>query len=304
VLAVAIPYLLKLQELSRQETCRNRIKQLGVAVLRHHDVKQRFPAGQLTRRFKSAAVGRHADPAEPRSADGKPASGASWVVSALPFFDHKELYDQWSGAKSVAENRAVAEVDLPELLCPSRRDAGLIAGTDRIAADWQRGGGDFAACSGSGITFNDEARQSWALDDAQLAATSRGEISPYSQSPLKRGIFGVNSATTRNAVDAADGLSHVLLLAERRVFVGSGSGANWSSDGWAWGGPATLFSTRYAPHTGLHYDEADSLHPGLVNVVMADAGVRPVSWNIDLRTWTNLGNYAQGVPLEHPELGR
>ena len=69
-------------------------------------------------------------------------------------------------------------------------------------------------------------------------------------------------------------------------------------------GPATLFSTRYAPHTGRHYDEADSEHPGLVNVCLADVRVRPINWNIDLATWNNLGNYQQGAPITHPDFLR
>lgn len=303
-LAVAAPYLLKLQELARQERCREKLKTLAGAVLSQTSQAKRFPAGQEARRTQTGGVGRFADPAEPRAADGKPASGASWVVSCLPWLDRKDLFDRWDAKTSVAANRAVAETDLWALYCPSRRGGGLFRFCDRIAGDWTGGGNDYAACSGSGITFNDDARQTWALDDAQLAATMRGEISPYTLAPTNKGIFGVNSRTTREDVEAADGLAFVLLLAERRVFRSSSPGPQWSSDGWAWGGPATLFSTRFAPHTGSHYDEADSEHPGLVNVALADARVRPVNWNIDLRTWSNLGNYAQGSTVEHPDFRR
>jgi hypothetical protein len=71
-----------------------------------------------------------------------------------------------------------------------------------------------------------------------------------------------------------------------------------SSDGWAFGGPATMLSTRNSPHTGLHFDEADSEHTGLVQVCMADGTVHTISVNIDLRTWENLGNMAQGSPID------
>lgn len=300
-LAAAAPYLLKLRETARQEQCRRHLKELSEAVLAGEQRAKRFPAGQETLRFRNHAIGRYADPAEPRAADGQPASGVSWVVPCLPFLNQKELYDQWDRRGSVAANRRLAETELPVLYCPSRRGGGVCASCDRVGEDWTRGGNDFAACSGSGITFHDEARQTWALDEMQLAATMRGDVSPYSQAPRQRGIFGVNSRVTRADVEGGDGLAYVLLLSERRVFRGGAAGPHWSSDGWAWGGPATLFSTRFAPHTGSHYDEADSEHPGLVNVALADGRVRPVHWNIDLRTWNNLGNYAQGSPLQHPE---
>ncbi len=300
-LAVAAPYLLKLRETARQEQCRRHLKELSGAVLAWEQGAKRFPAGQETLRFQTHAIGRYADPAEPRSSDDRPASGVSWVVPCLPFLNQKELFDQWEQRRSVAANRRLAETELPVLYCPSRRGGGLCTACDRVGTDWTRGGNDYAACSGSGITFNDEARQSWALDEMQLAATLRGDVSPYSQAPRQRGLFGVNSRVTRVDVERGDGLAYVLLLSERRVFRSAAAGPQWSSDGWAWGGPATLFSARFAPHTGSHYDEADSEHPWLVNVALADGRVRPIHWNIDLRTWTNLGNYAQGSPIQHPE---
>jgi type II secretory pathway pseudopilin PulG len=308
VAAVAAPYLLKMWETSRQVQCRERLKIQAVAIVRHQDEKQKFPPGQIARLQQKNAVGRYADPAEARDTGAKPVSGASWLVSVLPYADRKDLYDQWDQKRSVLGNAAVAQVNLPFMYCPSRRGdlggAGLIRQCDRVSESWTGGGNDYAACNGSGITFNDEARQTWDLDEAQIAATTRNGMCPYSSAPEHRGISGVNSQVTRADVEAADGLAFVILLSERRVFRNPPSAEQRSSDGWAWGGPATLLSTRFAPHSGLHYDEADSEHPGLVNAAMADARVRPVSWNIDLRTWSNLGNYAQGSPIEHPEFRR
>jgi hypothetical protein len=301
-LAVAAPSLLKAWEASRQSQCRERLKTLAMAVATHQDQQQRYPAGQLTRKSKSNSIGRFADPEEARDAGGGPVSGASWVVSVLPFLDQKGAFDAWDQKRSVAANRSVAETELPVLYCPSRRiTGGLLSGCDLVANDWTGGGNDYAGCSGSGITFNDEARQTWDLDETQGAATMLDGHSPYSCTATQQGLFGVNRQVQRADVEAADGLAYVLMLGERRVFRNASPNELHSSDGWAWGGPATLFSTRFAPHTGLHYDESDSEHPGLVHVAMADARVRPVNWNIDLRTWSNLGNLSQGVPIEHPD---
>lgn len=308
LLATAAPSLLKSWELSRQNTCREHLKDLSLALVRQQEQSGHFPSGQTAFKLKSNPIGRFADPEEARSSDGKPASGASWVVPILSQLGRKDLADHWEARKSVLTNGAVAQTDIAQLYCPSRRTplggAGLIRQCDRIAPDWTAGGNDYAACSGSGITFDDEVRQTWVLDESQIAATARAGISPYSAAPEHRGLFSVNSRVTREEVETADGLAWVILLAERRVFPHGGHGPQSSSDGWAWGGPATLFSTRYAPHTGVHYDESDSAHPGLVHISMADARVRTVSWNIDLRTWNNLGNYAQGSPIEHPDFRR
>lgn len=307
-LAVVAPYLLQQWELSRQVLCRDRLKLQAMAVVRHQDDQQKFPAGQTARRQQQNAIGRFADPAEARDTGTKPVSGVSWVLSILPYADRKDLFDQWDAKRSVLANSAIAQTELPFMYCPSRRiglgGSGLLPQCDRVDPGWTGGGNDYAACNGSGISFNDAARQTWNLDEAQVLATTRNEVCPYSSAPAQRGLLGVNSQVTRADVEAADGLAFVILLAERRVFPRDEGPERRSSDGWAWGGPATLFSTRFAPHSGLHYDEADSEHPGLVHVAMADARVRTINWNIDLRTWSNLGNYAQGSPLEHPDFRR
>lgn len=177
-------------------------------------------------------------------------------------------------------------------------------GCERLLDSWRAGGSDYAGCSGSGISFNDAARQTYALTTPQVDATMRGGESAMSGAPTRLGIFGVNSRVTKASVGDADGLSWVILISERRLTGESTPNELRSSDGWAWGGPATLMSTRYGPHSGRHYSEADSEHPNLVQICMADAVVRKVNWSIDLRTWNNLGSYADGSPITHPAFRR
>ena len=121
---------------------------------------------------------------------------------------------------------------------------------------------------------------------------------------MHRGLLGVNTALPEPTSKPPTACPTSCCWRSGALFRNVSPNEQRSSDGWAWGGPATLFSTRYAPHTGVHYDEADSDHPGLIHAAMADGRCLPVNWNIDLRTWNNLGNYAQGVPLEHPEFRR
>ena len=119
-------------------------------------------------------------------------------------------------------------------------------------------------------------------------------------------MFGVNSNTAFR--DITDGTSNVLMVCERRIFTNGAVAINsttnnnlnirTSSDGWAFGGPATMLSTRLAPHTGQHFDEADSSHDGVVQAALCDGSVRQFGFNINLRTWQNLGNRAQGSPID------
>ncbi|GIX03487.1 MAG: hypothetical protein KatS3mg113_0493 [Planctomycetaceae bacterium] len=221
------------------------------------------------------------------------------------------------------------KTDLKVFYCPSRRSAmeatGKFSACDRLDAasqtyglpagtvPWTQGGNDYAGCSGSGITFhlnpNDVTdRQTYYLTPQQLQATVTTVVgingqtiatSPYTQYPTNIGIFGVNSST--GIRDVTDGTSNVIMVSERRVSKVQLPIEQRSSDGWAWGGPATLMSCRNAPHSTLaFFDEADSEHEQIVQVCMADGSVRMISHNIDLTTWRNLGNMAQGSPVRLP----
>ncbi|HUQ70669.1 MAG TPA: DUF1559 domain-containing protein, partial [Planctomycetaceae bacterium] len=153
-------------------------------------------------------------------------------------------------------------------------------------------------------------RQTYSMLPAQLAATvttvttvnnQTFSTSPYTQYGTNVGMFGVNSSVSLR--DVSDGTSNVIMVSERRVFTQlppANQQQLRSNDGWAWGGPATMFSCRQSPHTGLYYDEADSPHEQIVQVALADGSVRNVSVNIDLRTWQNLGNMSQGSPITLP----
>lgn len=219
--------------------------------------------------------------------------------------------------------------DLAVYYCPSRRTTMLAASTfaacERLDSDptypstigvtWTQGGNDYAGCSGSGITFRDGTtlngnsvvdRQTYALLPAQIQLTVVNtfnsltgvtyQASPYTQFNMNIGVFGVNSFVSLR--DITDGTSNVMMVSERRIFQTATTNIQQrSSDGWIWGGPATMFSCRNAPHTGIHYDEADSPHDQLVQVLLADGSVKIISVNIDLTTWKNLGNMSQGSPI-------
>jgi prepilin-type N-terminal cleavage/methylation domain-containing protein len=266
--------------------------------------------------------------------------GTSWMLHILPMIDQASVYNSWNFSDNVRTNGDIGtqlpppdltitfppKSDIKVYYCPSRRSdmqaVGKYAACDRIDVQnpgtvfWTRGGNDYAGCSGAGITFHDNTsnvfdRQTYAMLPAQLAATvtavtaPNGTIfstSPYTQYNTNIGMFGVNSDTSLR--DVSDGTSNVMMVAERRIFTQvppNNTQQLRSNDGWAWGGPATMFSARQSPHTGLYFDEADSPHEQIVQCCFADGSVKMISVNIDLRTWQNLGNMAQGSPVVLPQ---
>jgi prepilin-type processing-associated H-X9-DG protein len=118
----------------------------------------------------------------------------------------------------------------------------------------------------------------------------------------RQGIFGPNSSTNLSAI--TDGTTQTILVAEAERFDRTkpeyrnapNDTRRRPSDGWAWGGPATLFSTFRPPNKQEWFEAAGSSHSGqTINVLMADGSAKPVGENIGLDVWQRLGSIAEGV---------
>ncbi len=343
LVALLLPAVQQAREAARRTQCLSNLKQIGLALHNYHDQHQVFPPGQIASYFASDGIGRYALPGEARDYNANNntqtrigAHGTSWMLHILPMIEQTTIYNAWSFNANVRQNGEIpplvldqdnrpilpAQQDIKVYYCPSRRkqmDAiGKYANTIRVDQSWTKGGSDYAGCAGSGITFKDDVngeQQTYFLTPAQLANTVIvGPInsnSPFSQDQTNVGVFGVNSQTTISAI--TDGTTNAIIVAERQIFLNPRQNRpeERSSDGWAFGGPATLFSTQFSPGesdkvTGnlnnqnsvpRHFSEAGGPHSGVVNVALADGSARPINISMNLRTWKNLGNIAQGAPV-------
>jgi prepilin-type N-terminal cleavage/methylation domain-containing protein/prepilin-type processing-associated H-X9-DG protein len=196
--------------------------------------------------------------------------------------------------------------------------------------EWKKGGNDYAGCIGSGIgwTLDEEVenhRGLLHLTTAQLEFESDndpnnlvGLVPGFSSLPagFDLGVFYVNSSSGLHSM--SDGTSNVFMVGERMLLNGDELALRFdndpdnneppdpnddtvdlqlSSDGWAWGGDATLFSTRQGINKGTHFDNAGSDHPGGAHFAMGDGSVKFINENIELRTFRNLGNMSNTLPV-------
>jgi prepilin-type processing-associated H-X9-DG protein len=259
--------------------------------------------------------------------------GTSWVVHILPYIDQKTLYTKWNFSLNVIDNGNVlynlftpAHTDIPILYCPSRRadmQVNKLANIQRVNylnpnVIWTKGGNDYSGCVGSGIGWmitnqvnNNQPQQNqnfhkgtWNLTQQQIQDHG-GFPGPLGITPgltllpssFDLGVFSVNSKTRMSDID--DGTSNVIMVGEN-LRLNTPFTINPmlnSSDGWAWGGAATLFSTRLPPNKQLHFDGSGSEHGGSAQYLFADGGVRSISENINLVTFQNLGNMFNGIPV-------
>lgn len=132
LVAMLLPAVQAAREAARRNTCQNNLKQVGLSVQTHHDVRKHYPTGRT--RTDEYAV--------------------SWAFNLLPYLEGETIFKALQLTKPVAsdENARAMRTPIATFACPSRRTAAA----DR---DFDNGGqppvvkgvgalGDYAACAG------------------------------------------------------------------------------------------------------------------------------------------------------------
>jgi hypothetical protein len=186
---------------------------------------------------------------------------------------------------------------------------------------WSRGGNDYGGCIGAGIGWfvtvipmpqDNQTGGQPVTDIGTFELTTQQIQQQELLNPVEifvptgnvLGLFSVNRSLGLR--DCSNGTSNVIMIGEVQRLNGTDLNGNGtvldptetqtiSCDGWAWGGAATLFSTRNPPNRPFTYDTPGSDHTGgIMQVTLADGSCRALSQNIDLTTFNNLGCIASG----------
>ncbi len=318
LVALLLPAVQQAREAARRSQCQNNLKQIGLALHNYHDQHKVFPPGQIASLFLTGPNGfQTTDPTEAtlNTGAGLGLHGHSWMLHILPMLDQGVLYNTWNFNYNVWGNGDLptvatfltgieppAQTEIAAFYCPSRRGKGTMdvnkfSYTLKVDSTWTKGGNDYGGCMGSVTGFDlitdPLLRPTYHLTPDQLKITT--SIPPESPEPRNQGIFFVNSSTTIS--DIVDGTSNVLMVGEVARLNDPVDPLLQSSDGWAWGGAATMFTTWIGINKGFQFDEPGSEHEGLAHFCLADGSVRSISENIDLATFQNLGNIASRIPV-------
>src|SRR5215813_8891403 len=83
LVALLLPAIQAAREAARRASCTNKLKNVGLAVLNHHDIKKHFPV----------SMGYVVEGGEEPAGIDQPCAG--WIVSILPQLEEQALYDQF-----------------------------------------------------------------------------------------------------------------------------------------------------------------------------------------------------------------
>lgn len=297
LIALLLPAVQQAREAARRSTCKNNLKQIGIAMHNYHETHRVFPPGGLGSTIWS----------QPTTSTGPDYQNAvsriGWMQMILPFIDQAPLYNQFVPYMNGLDSTGFpmdwpnAETVIPTLLCPS--DPG--ASKQQL---WRGSGpalspvcfGNYVACQGS-------------------SSNSTGNN-------LNGMFYQISNTRMR---DVTDGTSNTLMTSEIKIVPESGTSSpidtssDWRGLYYNIFGVTCWFSTEFPPNTtqsdrvrrcisksdapcipalsGSTRMFARSTHTGGAHVGMADGAVRFVSENIDGTLYGYLGSRADGQVL-------
>ena len=305
----------------RRGQCRNRLKQIGYAIHNYAQAHKVFPPGTICS-TKPIAPGNQYDVWAEAAQTGPGFQGTSFLLLILPWIEGDIIAKNWNfavgisntdlGENGTPSNYDIAGTDVSGFYCPTRRNG--LRPDDKammLSPSWTGGGTDYGGCAGRHATFT--LKTGYNLCDASTFYEPNFYPDPFTTEDdteeNRWGIFGrVNVSTKFDEI--RDGTSNTIMTGELQRITDITPG---SKDGWAIGGPATLFTTgamfRYdgkrlecvsSPAEGKllnnrFFGSPGSAHSGGAHFGLGDGSVRFLIDAIDPRVFALMGSMSDGT---------
>ncbi len=280
LVALLLPAVQAAREAARRTQCSNHLKQIGLAVQLHADSREIYPDGGNAWWVKYRSK---EDNGQPKAADngGRPKMAPfqewGWHYQILPFIEQQALWQEVDDFK-------VRAAEIPGYYCPSRRgptvfDAGEVNGR-RAMTDYVGNAGISEAGNGNfGMMGN-------GTDGAIVRSAFGGRRNRPPKNPRSHAVIPSRHIE--------DGMTHTLLVGEKRMYIGDlGQGHPDDDQGWAdgwdwdivrWGHVQPGPDYRLEGKSQLSIDKMTafgSSHPGAFIGVFCDGSVRSIKFDID-----------------------
>jgi prepilin-type N-terminal cleavage/methylation domain-containing protein len=279
LVALLLPAVQAARETSRGLSCRNNLKQVGLASIQHEHIHRQYATQVET------------NPNQP-----------TWILAILPHLEEQALFDEWAraagyrkgvpktGTRPIAQIRATPIVTL---FCPSRRPPLAYPPTGSASSSKT----DYVI-NGGASSKPDEFTVKW----------------PGVQGidPKKKGKPGITLSTNVvRAKDVKDGLSHTYLIGEKAVASDQyTTGRDPGDDGgifdcrrgncvrWAKRLPGADVRTR---DNCWNCHSFGSAHPTSWNAVLCDGSVHSITYDITFATHAALATRAAADRPNFPD---
>ncbi|QDV50925.1 DUF1559 family PulG-like putative transporter [Gimesia fumaroli] len=287
LIALLLPAVQQAREAARRSTCKNSLKQIGLALHNYHDVHRSYPPGYIAR---GVTFG--------QASSFETGSGFAWGTMVLPFMDQAPLYNQLNLDldASVSPNIELGDEAIPIFRCPSDTNQGV-----------------FTVSDGS---------NSYMLASANYVGIyGYGSLTDDPGDPTDKGILFRNSNIKIR--DITDGSSNTIVVGERshqHQFVGASTVVEADSTWYAAipnvtrpsgmmmmpvegsaslilghvGQGTGMMSMQHPPNTTNHIANFSSKHEGGAHFLLGDGAVRFLSENIHYETFRYLGTISDG----------
>ena len=183
LVALLLPAVQQAREAARRSSCKNNLKQIGVALHNYHDTFSVLPPGYIVRNISATAM------ASMETAQNGP--GFAWGTMILPQLEQAALYDAMNFNLNAHEipNIDLARTSISTFLCPSDPAPTTFTVTDGSSNNYELASANYVGVIGY------------------------GNVSMTPGRPMGKGVFYRNSNTKLR--DLTDGTSNCMLVGER-----------------------------------------------------------------------------------------
>jgi prepilin-type N-terminal cleavage/methylation domain-containing protein/prepilin-type processing-associated H-X9-DG protein len=307
LVAMLLPAIQSAREAARQTHCQNNLRQLGLAVLNHHDSHKHFPSagnkGTISR------VG-----GNPTTAKNATFQQAGTFFQILPFLEQIAGYS--------ADNNTIQGLVVPQYFCPSRRPPTARPGIDGLPV----GLNDYAtpiwkdSTAGKGLGGNDAG--CWNIWGDNTGDDINHPF--YRNTVFVRGGKRETAFPPSRLPQLTDGTSNVLMMSEKFVDPDYYFPLKMDEEPAhpTWGVP--LYFTDMGYYTGFFWSTArcsmygpvpdqpldklaywlmfGSAHSEGVNAVFADCSVRHIGYGVSNMVFQILCRKADGQQMDSSAL--
>jgi prepilin-type N-terminal cleavage/methylation domain-containing protein/prepilin-type processing-associated H-X9-DG protein len=294
LISLLLPAVQKVREAANRTSCKNNLRQLGLALHNFENNRGFFPPGYVTQASGMPQVG---------VPDVRPAAALNhgWAIFLLPYLEQDNLYKQYRFDRDwrAPENQAVRETHLTVMICPSTPSGRRFDGPVSSGGfTWRAAAGDY----GVNNAISD------ALRDGALNLTDNlGPAGSAAYHGVMRGNFlcrvaNITDGTSNTVVLTEDAGRPALYRNGRVVGTSRVSGAGWADrdNEFITHGFTADGATQDGPcHTNCtNNNENYSFHNGGAHGVFADGSVQFLRSSMSIRIMGRLITRAGGEVVD------